>query len=75
MNRPEDYEEYTNGVAGGHTTPADRQELCNLLGFDNDGRHVSSQGVSIASSRDYYDEYLARAEGRTPAKIAQPYWD
>jgi hypothetical protein len=56
-------------------SPADRIELCGLLGLENDGRHVSDQGVSIAASGDYYAEYTERAQGRTPTKIAQPYWD
>jgi hypothetical protein len=31
--------------------------------------------VSIAASHDYYREYVERSAGRTPAKVAQPYWD
>lgn len=71
-DRPEDYEEYDTGTVGGHTSPADRAELGKLLGFD---KPVHMQGVSIAASNDYYNEYTARAEGRAPAKIAEPYWD
>ena len=55
----------------GYMSKARRQELASLLGLDG----VHTQGVSIASSNDYYREYIDRAEGRTPAKVAQPYWD
>jgi hypothetical protein len=48
-----------------------RAELGTLLGLPP----VHPQGVSIPSSNDYYREYTDRAEGRTPSKIAQPYWD
>lgn len=34
-----------------------------------------STGISIASSSDYYREYIERANGRTPTKVAAPYWD
>ena len=74
-DRPEDYEEYDKAEPDNLTSPTERAELCTLLGFENDGRHVSSQGVSIPSSNDHYGEYIERAEGRTPAKIAQAYWD
>lgn len=55
----------------GHMSPQDRKELADLLGLEN----VSADGVSIAASTDYYNEYLARAKGETPKVIAQPYWD
>lgn len=71
-NRPEDYEEYDSGEPGRSMSPIDRAELGTLLGFDKPAHH---QGVSIAASNDYWQEYIDRAEGRTPAKIAQPYWD
>jgi len=60
------------GIQFGNSGPEDRTELAKLLGFE---KPVHCQGVSIASSSDYYQEYIDRAEGRTPAKIAQPYWD
>jgi len=71
MNRPEDYEGYDTQQPGGYITPQDKAELAKLLGLET----VHDQGVSIAASNDYYREYIDRAEGRTPAKIAQPYWD
>lgn len=69
---PEDYEEYDSGQPGGYSSPSDRAELGQLLGLD---KPVHCQGVSIAASSEYWQEYIDRAEGRTPAKIAQPYWD
>lgn len=68
----EDYEEYDTGAPGGHMSPAERAELGALLGLEGPAHF---QGVSIAASSEYYAEYLARAEGRTPAKVATPYWD
>lgn len=69
---PEDYEEYDTGQPGGHASPADRAELGRLLGLDGP---VHFQGQQIAASSDYYREYVQRAEGRKPEKVAQPYWD
>lgn len=54
-------------------TEEDRKELAKLLNLAVD--QVSRQGVSVAASRDHYIEYMARARGKAPAKIAQPYWD
>lgn len=71
-NEREDYEEYDTGKPDGYCSPAERKELGDLLGFSGP---VHCQGVSIAASSDYYREYLDRAEGRTPSKIAEPYWD
>lgn len=69
----EDYEEYDTGEPGsGNMSPDDRAELGKLLGFE---KPVHYQGVSIAASNEYWQEYIDRAEGRTPAKVAQPYWD
>jgi hypothetical protein len=65
------YEQYDTGEPGGYIGPADRAELARLLGLES----VHHQGVSIASSRDYYAEYIDRAEGRTPRKVGVPYWD
>jgi hypothetical protein len=53
-------------------SPAERAELGELLGL---GKPAHCQGVSIAASNDYYAEYIDRAEGRTPTKVATPYWD
>jgi hypothetical protein len=69
---PEDYEEYDSGEPGGYTSPEERAELGKLLGFD---KPVHCRGQRIASSNDYYQEYIDRAEGRTPAKFAEAYWD
>lgn len=74
-DRPEDYEAHDTGIADRGTSPTDRAELCTLLGFDNDGRNVSDQGVSVPSSGDHYAEFIDRAEGRTPAKIGEVCWD
>jgi len=71
-DRPEDYEEYDCGEPGHLMSPSDKAELGKLLGLE---RPAHDQGVSIAASGDYYAEYIDRAEGRTPAKVAQPYWD
>lgn len=56
----------------GYMPDAARAELAVLLGLD---RPVHMQGVSIASSSDYYQEFVDRAEGRAPSVIGQPYWD
>lgn len=72
MDRPEDYEAYDTGEPGRCNSPQDCAELGELMGL---GGPAHSQGISIASSSDYYREHIDRAEGRTPSKIAQPYWD
>ncbi len=66
----EDYEPYDSGQPGGSMGPADRVELARLLGLDRADRNVS-----VAAGHDYYREYIDRAEGRVPRKIATPYWD
>ncbi len=55
----------------GHMGPADREELAALLDIQN----VHQQGVSIPSGSDYYEEFIDRAEGRTPRRSGTPYWD
>lgn len=50
----------------------DRMEISQLMGWD---KTVGSQGFSVPDSDDYYREYSQRAQGLTPSKIAQPYWD
>lgn len=71
-DRPEDYEGYDTGQPGRCNTPQDRAELGQLMGFDGP---VHDQGISIASSSDYYQEHIDRAEGRTPSVIGKQYWD
>jgi hypothetical protein len=71
-DRPEDYEDYDTGQPGRSMSPADREELGRLLGFD---RGVHFQGAKVPASNDHYREYIDRAEGRTPAKVAEAYWD
>lgn len=68
---PEDYMDIDTGEPNGHMTLKDRLELAQLLGLP--GAHF--QGISIMASNDAYREYVDRAEGRTPSKIAEPYWD
>lgn len=58
-------------VGHGYLSEVHAAELGQLLGLSR----VHQQGVSIAASNDHYREYVARAEGRTPEAIAQPYWD
>lgn len=69
---PADYIEVDTGEPGGYMTLADRQELAALLGLN---KPVHCQGESVMSSNDAYREYIDRAEGRVPAKIAKAYWD
>lgn len=52
--------------------PDDAEELGRLMGLDGPAH---CQGLSIAASSDYRQEYVDRARGRTPSSIAQPYWD
>lgn len=70
---PENYvridDKYPEG--NGYMTLPDREELKNLLGLDR----MHDQGENVPASGDYRREYLARAEGKTPTVIAQPYWD
>jgi hypothetical protein len=39
------------------------------------GKPVRSQGESIPASSDYRQEYVDRAEGRTPTVTGTQYWD
>jgi len=66
----EDWEPYDSGQPGGSSSPADQAELAALLGLDRIDRNVN-----VAANHDYYREYIDRAEGRVPRKIATPYWD
>jgi len=56
----------------GYTSEADRSELGQLLGLEGP---VHTQCVSIPASNDYRQEYVDRAEGRSPAVTGKPYWD
>jgi hypothetical protein len=58
-------------VDGYYLSEEDRAELAHLLGLEN----VHIQGVSIGASRDYRTEFVDRARGLAPARIATPYWD
>lgn len=69
---PEDYEERETGEPFGHMPLGDREQLATLLKLD---KPAHFQGVSIPSSRDYWEEYIDRAEGRTPSKLGKQYWD
>jgi hypothetical protein len=50
----------------------DRTLLGSLLGLSGP---CHAQGESVGASSDYYAEYVDRAEGRAPSKVATPYWD
>jgi hypothetical protein len=65
------YEEYDTGQPGHHASPTDRAELAALLSIPS----VHHQGHSIPASSDYWQEYIDRAEGRTPSVIGHQYWD
>lgn len=69
---PEDYEEADTGEPGHFMSPGDREELGRLLG---NGGPVHFQGRQVPASDDHWREYIDRAEGRTPAKVAEAYWD
>jgi len=43
--------------------------------FGLNPRCFTSDGISIAASTAHYREYLERAQGKTPTKAAEPYWD
>lgn len=65
-------DEYLDAAAEfGHMAPAERDELGQLLGLGD----VHHQGVSIPADRNYYEEYVARAEGRRVESFGTPYWD
>jgi len=51
---------------------AEREELTALLGL---GQLVHPQGESVPASGTYWEEYVDRANGRTPSKVGTPYWD
>lgn len=70
-DRSESYIEQDMGQPRGHMSPADRATLARLLGLEI----VHHQGQMIRASSCDYAEYIARAEGRTPGRIAEQYWD
>ena len=55
-----------------YMSPVERAELGALLGLANPSHF---QGESVPASGDYREEYVARAEGRTPTVFGHPYWD
>lgn len=55
-------------------TPEKRNEAYRRLNEALGISHASS-GVSVAASTAHYREYVDRADGRTPGKIAEAYWD
>lgn len=69
---PTDYEMVDTGEPGGYMTPEDQKILGDALGLTDRAHH---QGVSIPASSAYYEEYVARAEGRTPERYGEQYWD
>jgi len=58
-------------VGYGYLSDEDRAELGRALGLEK----AHQQGVSIPAGHDYRIEYVDRAEGRTPSRIGEPYWD
>jgi hypothetical protein len=67
-----EYEHIDTGERGGCMTPQDAAELGELLGLERAAHH---QGESIPTSNDYRIQFIALAEGRTPAAYGTPYWD
>jgi hypothetical protein len=56
----------------GNMTDADREELGRLLGLTSPIHH---QGEQVPSGSRYREEYVARAEGCTPIRYGEQYWD
>ena len=61
----------TRCIDGWKMPESDQKELAALLGKES----VHHQGESIPGQNDFYQEYIDRAEGRTPARIGKPNWD
>lgn len=57
----------------GYMSKDERVELATLLGLDP--ARMSPQGESVPASSAYREEYVARAEGRTPERFGTQYWD
>lgn len=70
---PENYEPYDTRQGGHGMSPTDRQDLADLMGLTL--AEVGTDGISIPASFDYYEEYMDRAQGRTPERLGTPYWD
>jgi hypothetical protein len=71
--------EYQAGCTHDYACYVSREDqaiLRELLGFAADsGYPVGWQGVSIPASGGYWEEYIDRAEGRTPTRYGEVYWD
>lgn len=65
------WEPYDTGTPGHSTGPGDLAELARLFAREE----IHHQGLSIPANSDYYEEYVARAEGLQPAVTGKPYWD
>lgn len=63
------YEWVRAGQEPGTDNPLDLIRINAAMGYH--ARH----SIDIANSTAHWVEALARAAGRTPSKIAQPYWD
>ena len=64
----------SNGTTEGgrwYTSTAECAELASLLGLER----VHHQGESVPSGSDFYSEFVARAEGRTPTVFGSRNWD
>lgn len=66
------YEWYIDRTEPGSMGPGDRKWLTDLLGLSS---KVSHQGQSIPASSLHYQEYVDRANGRTPTVTGYQYWD
>lgn len=66
-------EEGVQPVEGrGYMSLEDRRELAALLGLTDP---IHPKGESVPASHDHRQEYVDRAEGRTPSRVGVPYWD
>ena len=59
-------------LVDGDLSPEDAAELGSLLEI---GKAAHCQGVDVPASLDYRREYVQRARGLKPNKLAEPYWD
>ena len=64
------WEAYDTGKTGRSMSPAHREELRILLGWESQQEYAS-----IPPQTDYRQEYLDRAAGRAPAVTGKPDWD
>ncbi len=58
-----DWEAYDSGETGWYISPAERQELADLLGLDSP---IHDQGQLVDSMN--WENWIDRAEGRTPSR-------